>query len=208
MTRFFLISALIICVAKGGQPQAHQILTSAVTIEAFTPTGDRIDKIYVIARPLAGSTEYKAEGRDALLSLPAGNYTLTVQAPGFRTTQRLLGCYGSPVLITIALPVAPLHGQRSPVLSGRIMGWRGNPMALRILLVPILGTELEQMHPDNHGSFSFRSDPGPYMVITVIDSTSGPRIADTREIIVTEAQEITIDLSKVPDRAPVASPAP
>ena len=149
----------------------HESL-SALRIEAFTWRGERIDNIHVSVEPLSASGSYKGEGRNVSLSVPTGTYMLRVQSPGFRTTEQLLRVYGPSVLTTVVLPVAPLHGQTTPTLSGQVFAFPGDPAKLRVRLVPLFGGWVEEVHPDENGRFRFWPDPGPYILMTVIDGQS------------------------------------
>jgi hypothetical protein len=71
----------------------------------------------------------------------------------------------------------------------------------------IFAPALTEVHPNDDGSFTFQPDSGPYVLMTILDGNSGPVIADTRQITVTEARAITIDLGKAADLPPRASPA-
>ena len=202
MNRFVAATAFALIFAAIARPQEQREYLSELRVEAFTSSGERISKIYATVEPLSGHEKYKGEGRGVLLSIPVGNYTLTVQSPGFRTTQQLLTVYAPSVLRTVLLPVAPLHGQTFPTLSGQIAGFRGDPMRPRIRLVPMFGADVKEVHPDEAGRFSFRFDPGPYVLMTVIDSESGPTVADWRQLTLIGTRDVTIDLSGYVDPVP------
>jgi hypothetical protein len=200
MSRFLAVSALTIMLVTALRSQQQNERISAIRIEAFTSRGERIDKVFITAIPVRGGGDYRGRGRDVVLSVPEGTYAITVQSPGFRTTQRIVNVYGSSVLKTVLLPVASLHGQTSPNLSGQVVGFGGDPMRLRIRLVPMFGAELEEIHPDAGGRFSFRPDPGPYVLMAVVDGDFGPVIADFQQLTVVGRQEVTVDLSKYIER--------
>jgi hypothetical protein len=209
MTSFSLILALATPLLATSLLQAQPEGLSALHIEAFTSKGERIGKIYVAAKPVSGGgPSYRGDGRNVILSVPAGNYELTVGSLGFRSTEQLISVYGPSVLRTVLLPVASLHGQIGPALSGQVVGLRGDPTDLRVRLVPLFGGWVEEVHPDSGGRFHFWPEPGPYIVMTVIDSESGTTVADLRQLTIAGNQDIVIDIGKKASEGAGVAPRP
>ncbi len=97
----------------------------------------------------------------------------------------------------LVLPPAWLHGQTETSLSGRIVGYTGDMSKVRARLVGMYGGAMMEAIPDKEGNFSLPANRGIYILMTVIEKGTDPSVADWRELRVTGADTVTVDLSRV-----------
>jgi hypothetical protein len=186
----------ILAVHGQGPPMGQ----TALRVAAWTSNGERLEKIWVVVSSLDGREKYTGNGRDVELPVPTGEYMLQVEAPGFQSKRQILKAYQPAVFRSVTLPVVWLHGQTRSRLSGKVVGYKGELSTVRVRLMALYGSEVMEAVPDRQGSVSFPADPGIYALVTVVDKEHGAVVADWREIRVTGAEIVMIDLSRYPDR--------
>ncbi len=95
------------------------------------------------------------------------------------------------------LPVAYIYGQTVPNLSGKIVEYHGDLSLLRVRLISMYGSDVQEARPNEGGNFDFPVDNGSYVLMSVIDGEGGPIVADWRNIRIQGRQSVTIDLGKL-----------
>ena len=193
LTRRCVLSLITVVGVRGQVPRAGE---TALRIAAWTPTGERVEKIWVVLSSFNGQEKYTGNGRDVELFMPPGDYILQVEAPGFESKRQVLRAYGPATFRSVTLPVAGVHGQAKSSLSGRVIGYKGNLSTVRVRLMALYGTEVREAVPDKEGGISFPADPGIYILVTVVDKEDGAAVADWREVRITGSNVVTIDLSQ------------
>jgi hypothetical protein len=168
--------------------------TAVVRIDAWTTTGDRIEKIWVVLSPLNRPEKYKANGRDVKLKVPTGEYLLEVEAVGFLTTRQVFPAYQRVAYRSVALPVAPLHGSMQSSLAGTVRNYEADRRKLRVRLMALYGSELRESPVDAKGQFHFPAEPGAYILMIVADLEKGIVILDSIPLRILGHETVDIDL--------------
>jgi hypothetical protein len=186
------IAAFALTQAYGQTSEGH---STTVRVTGWTTGGERIEKIWVVLSR-SGQEKYTGSGRDVQLSVPTGEYTLQVEAPGFQSKRQLLKAYQPLVFRSVALPVARVHGQATSSLRGAISNYAGNVRDLRVRLIGLYGDDLWEATPDAQGSFWFPADEGAYLLLVVADTEKGISIMDSQPVVIPLSKEqiVTIDL--------------
>ena len=175
-----------------GQPSATA--DTVLHVAAWTAGGERIQRIWVSVSSLDGREKFAGSGRDVNLTVPAGEFMLQVAAPGFQTSRQLFRAYQPAIFRSAVLPVAWVHGQATPGLTGSVRNYDGDIRNLRIRLMALGGDELREAVPAADGSFTFPVDGGPYLLVTVADVENGTSIMDCKPIRILRSEAVIIDL--------------
>ena len=176
--------------------QGSGLGNTVLRVAAWTSSGERIEKIWVVVTSLDKKNKYTGNGRDVKLSVPVGQYVLRVEAPGFQSMRQMVTAYQPTVFRSFALAVAYLHGQMESTLSGKVVGYKGDLSTIRVrLMAALYGCEVVEAVPDRGGIISFPVDSGVYALITIVDQVHGPKVADWREIRINGAETVTSDLT-------------
>ena len=187
-----VITLLLFLSEAHGQP--GEAPATVIHIAAWTTSGERLERIWVIASSLDGHEKYFGNGRDVKLGVPTGEYMLTVEAPGFQTKRQLLKAYQPVVFRSVALPVAWIHGQTTSSLTGTVRNYDGDVRDLRVRLLGLYGTELREAALDSRASFNFPADDGAYLLLIVADLGEAVAVIDSLPVRIVGKESITIDL--------------
>lgn len=167
---------------------------TTVQIAAWTTTGDRIENARAELKSVMGNETYDGTGKLVKLFVPTGEYVLEVSAPGFQKRRQILQAYQPRVFRSVALPIVPVDPSMMSGLTGRVRNYKGDLRNLRVRLMGLYGTELQESIPDERGSFTFPADEGAYLLLIVADVAEGPSIIDLKPMRIVGNQTVTIDL--------------
>lgn len=174
--------------------------------EYFSPTKDDCDvRLLNSAGDAVSDFDY---GRGQF-AVPYGWYTLSVEAPGFRTYQRLIHVVQPQVDLLVVLRLSDVanYMERPPPsrLEGRVTVATGDPSKLWVRVQPLFGTSARAFDSrlDDSGQFSLALDKSTDFLILVFapesDTSAGDelRVAATQQVRVhwnrTTAVTIAID---------------
>jgi hypothetical protein len=103
---------------------------------------------------------------DTAVSLPYGDYTVSVRVPGFDLTDYSVRIDQPRQVIAVAMKLGPMEGPK-PVcsLSGNVIA---SPAVSRLRLIAEYGTYLVDVGVSDTGAYSFRDvECGDYIVIAI-----------------------------------------
>jgi hypothetical protein len=187
------IAALIFLLSEA-HGQVGDAPATVVHVTGWTTTGERLEKIWVGISSFDGREKYTGTGRDVDLAVPTGEYILQVEAPGFQTKRQILKAYQPVVFRSVSLPVARIHGQGTPSLTGVVRNYDGDIRDLRVRLIGLYGTELREAVLDSHAAFSFPVDEGAYLLVVIADLEKALAVIDSLPLRIVGQETIVIDL--------------